>query len=216
MCINIPDTIFLSPCGQPSVWYVTSASKHLKTRHTAHVTPRSILSILSSKAREAALRYCAVVRQGFRVRELTEAQLEELCDEMDQARLEFPSEEGDLTGSQRSFESAPTAFCVQAYMERTYHVTFICIWKSDDVPSNTSPKSKPNGDLYLVKRGGSDEDEYDGNGGVEKIHLTRLSLHEDDANTHAALKELGFDVESAVAHLFHMKLWTTEMLTPAK
>ncbi|POM57308.1 hypothetical protein PHPALM_38194 [Phytophthora palmivora] len=49
MPLHIPDTVLLSPSGQPSVWYTTSSSGRVKAKDLMRVSPQAILEAFETQ-----------------------------------------------------------------------------------------------------------------------------------------------------------------------
>lgn len=231
MKMNIPDTVFLSPSGQPSVWYKTSASKYVKARPLSAVTARSI--------REAFLpasefnRVCAIARIGYQVETLYRHEFLDLCEKMEHAciRLKQCHDDTDQEFDVDTAEiddtvvtpsrddaldmeaDAALPFCVQKSMQRVLDCSFLCVWKY--LSANTSPldaapatasslRSKSSVDLFLIRTESA---------GIS-VDLLRLDLEETkDKWTRTLLADIGFDVDELVPLLFQMKLLTGEIVS---
>ncbi|KAF1327056.1 hypothetical protein FI667_g7911, partial [Globisporangium splendens] len=122
MKLQIPDTILLSPNGQPSMWYSTSASSHIKPRHLMRVTSQIILEEFTEWSSAASLEneVIAVRRVGFRVENMTLNQLQEFCREMERPRVAVHRhewEEVDDDEEEVARDSQSKSFCLQKYVE---------------------------------------------------------------------------------------------------
>ncbi|DBA00997.1 TPA: hypothetical protein N0F65_006258 [Lagenidium giganteum] len=228
MKLQIPDTVFLSPTGQPSMWYVTSASGRIKPRNLVvfvsvmlqRVTARAIEEAMVNQVTADDHEVVAVARHGFQIEYLTNDQLRVFCRDMSRPRIVMP-----LRSPSKVTDVPLKCFCLQRFLKRERNMTFVCVWRQPPATATTpSPRPGPGGfslahcDLFLCSpRAAANATCYCGDGADEEEELRNhvcfryLPMKKDD-DVEKLLRQYGFEPEKMVPQLFHMKVLMAEIV----
>ncbi|KAG6622668.1 uncharacterized protein IUM83_05545 [Phytophthora cinnamomi] len=168
MPLQIPDTILLSPSGQPSVWYTTSSAGRVKARDLMRVSPQAILEAFHTPLPHRR-NPCAgtddavaVQRLGFEVITLVSQQLKVFCKDMELPTICLPMESDSNPARSRLTKGV---FCLQRHIPCQNNASFLVVWRHSHVlPSNekrdnyeksTHPVSGSRGEESIHKSTGS-------------------------------------------------------------
>ncbi|KAG7380464.1 hypothetical protein PHYPSEUDO_007197 [Phytophthora pseudosyringae] len=225
MPLQIPDTVLLSPSGQPSVWYTTSSAGRVKAKDLMRVSPQAILEAfvtplpsqrhLSASAGDII----AVRRLGFEVASLSRQQLTRYGGPQ---HLPPPGVELQICAL-RDDQSKPADSNSRTTHSGGHGGTVDPSRKSNDTSKRSTPRAYS--DVFLLalpnmdgERAGNDpiKDNVVVNETPQQMlqgdhRLSHLDIVHPDGCTWKTLRRGGFDPDVMAPLLFYMKRVTSEI-----
>ncbi|KAG2946920.1 hypothetical protein PC117_g7266 [Phytophthora cactorum] len=238
--LQIPDTVLLSPSGQPSVWYTTSSAGRVKAMDLTRVSPKAILEAFETplpSGRSCKDDIIAVRRLGFKVENLSRRKLKVFCRDMEYPIITELSSTGASSHKSVRSELIKGVFCLQRHIPCQNNASFLIVWRhslnseqaartthsrtSDSTIKNPTPRARSDVFLWAQPKLDSEQavDNIEDNAAVNENQsmlqsdhqLSLLDIVRPDGCTSKILRRGGFDPDVMTPLLFYMKRVTSEL-----